>query len=560
MIRYPLDYNPVIDYWNKIESGEIRVCKKIRKAYQKYVHDILHPGQWHYSAARTNHIIEFAENYCRLSKGKSGRQLVKLELWEKAHLAVVFGFIDDEGNRKYQRSILIVAKKNGKSLLASVVGLYLLCADGENGPEVYSVATKKDQAKIIWGESKKMVNKSPSLIQRIKPLVGELRCGFNEGTFKALASDGDTLDGLNVSGALMDEIHQWKSGKILYDIIADGVTARENPLIYITSTAGTVREDLYDYIYDEAAQIVDGYFEEDAFEDERTACFIYELDKKEEWTNEDAWIEANPGLGTIKKKTALREKVEKAKRQPSELRNLLTKEFNIPETSVESWLDAEEAKNAAVFDVAELAPRYGIGGADLSSTTDLTSAKMIFNVPGDEHIYVMQMYWIPEDLVEKRVKEDHVPYDKWIEKGYVRTCPGNKIDYREVTAWFKELEDKHNIYMYKCGYDAWSATYWINDMKEQFGPTVMEPVVQGKKTCSAPLKSMKADLGKNIIVYNNNPVDRWCLFNTAIDKDKNDNISLVKTSKPTRRIDGTASLMDAYVIRENNLEEYMSLI
>ncbi|WP_418437022.1 terminase large subunit [Blautia sp.] len=559
-IRYPLTYNPILEYWEKIQDKEICVSDKVYRTYKKVVKDITAPGEYFYSAKRANHILEFAENYCRHSKGKFGGKPVELELWEKAHLATVFGFVDIEGNRKYRESLLIVGKKNGKSLLASVVGLYMLTADGEMGPEVYAVATKKDQSKIIWLESKRMVRKSPSLSKRVRSLVAELDTDFNDGVFKPLASDSDTLDGLNIHCVLMDEIHQWKQGKALYDIMADGVSAREQPLVYITSTAGTIREDIYDQKYEEAEIVINGYEDPDGYKDEHFIAFIYELDNRKEWTDEACWEKANPGLGTIKNRNTLKDKVEKAKKNPLLVKNLLCKEFNIRETSSEAWLTFEQANNTTVFDIKELKPRYGIGGADLSATTDLTAAKVLFKVPNDEHIYVISMYWIPEDLVEKRVHEDKVPYDMWIEKGYVRTCPGNKISYRDVKAWFVEIQEEYDIYLYLVGYDSWSAVYFVEDMQDYFGKSSMVPVVQGKKTLSQPMKALGADLENNLIVYNNNPVDKWCLCNTAVDVDKNDNIQPIKTSKPRRRIDGTATLLDAYVVLQNNINDYMSLI
>lgn len=559
-IRYPLTYNPILEYWEKIQDKETCVSDKVFRTYKKVVKDITAPGEYFYSAKRANHILEFAENYCRHSKGKFGGKPVELELWEKAHLATVFGFVDIEGNRKYRESLLIVGKKNGKSLLASVVGLYMLTADGEMGPEVYAVATKKDQSKIIWLESKRMVRKSPSLSKRVRSLVAELDTDFNDGVFKPLASDSDTLDGLNIHCVLMDEIHQWKQGKALYDIMADGVSAREQPLVYITSTAGTIREDIYDQKYEEAEMVINGYEDPDGYKDEHFIAFIYELDTRKEWTDETCWEKANPGLGTIKNRNTLKDKVEKAKKNPLLVKNLLCKEFNIRETSSEAWLTFEQANNTAVFDIKELKPRYGIGGADLSATTDLTAAKVLFKVPNDEHIYVISMYWIPEDLVEKRVQEDKVPYDMWIEKGYVRTCPGNKISYRDVKAWFVEIQEEYDIYLYLVGYDSWSAVYFVEDMQDYFGKSSMVPVVQGKKTLSQPMKALGADLENNLIVYNNNPVDKWCLCNTAVDVDKNDNIQPIKTSKPRRRIDGTAALLDAYVVLQNNMNDYMSLI
>lgn len=439
MIKYSNDYNPILEYWNEIENKKIIVSEKIRSTYQKLVNDIKHPDEFFYSNKRGNHIIEFAENFCKHSKGKFGGQPVILELWEKAMLASIFGFVDINGLRKYQRAVLIIGKKNGKSLLASIVGLYLQIGDGEAGPEVYAVATKKDQAKIIWTESKRMVKKSDSLLKRIKPLTHELSSeDFNAGIFKPLASDSDTLDGLNVHGALMDEFHQWKNGKPLYDIIADGITAREQPLIFMTSTAGTIREDIYDFIYDEATRTINGYADENGYKDERSIYFIYELDSRKEWTDKECWEKANPGLGTIKNERTLSEKVEKAKSNPALVRNLVCKEFNIPETSSEAWLNFEDLNNTSTFDVNQLKPRYFIGGTDLSSTTDLTAATAIFKTDSDDSIYVMSMFWIAEDLVERKVKEDKIPYDIWIENGYCRVCPGNKVHAKCVTEWYKE--------------------------------------------------------------------------------------------------------------------------
>lgn len=562
MIKYPIDYNPIREYWAAIQSGKETVSAKIKKTYRKLVFDLDHPNEseFFYDAKRANRVLEFAENFCKHSKGKFGGKPVRLELWEKALLCAIFGFVDIEGNRKYREAILIVGRKNGKSLLASIVGLYMLMADGEPGPEVYSCATKREQAKIIWMESKRMIAKSPALAKRTRSLVGEIAADFCDGTYKPLASDSNTLDGLNVHCSLLDEIHAWQSGKPLYDVIVDGCSAREQPLIFITTTSGTIREDIYDLKYDEAKRVIEGYFDPNGYKDERLIAFVYELDKRSEWMDESCWKKANPGLGTIKNYTTLKDKVEKAKANPLLVKNLVCKEFNIPETTGEAWLTAEQVVNEERFDVMELKPRYGIGGVDLSSTTDLTAAKVIFRVPNDEKVYVLQMYWIPEDNVEKRVKEDHIPYDVWIEQGLMRTCKGNQISYHDVTNWFLEVQEQLDVYLYKVGYDSWSAKYWVEEMEQTFGTGIMEQVIQGKKTLSGPMKSLGADLDAKKVIYNNNPVDKWCLFNTAIDIDKNDNIQPMKTSVPTRRIDGTAALLDAYVIYQQFFNDYMSMI
>ena len=493
---------------------------------------------YHYSPSRANHILEFAENYCRHSKGKLGGQLVVLELWEKAMLAAMFGFIDDEGRRRYREVVLIVAKKNGKSLISSIVGLYLQVGDGEPGAEVYAVATKKDQAKIIWGEAKRMVNKSPELRKLIKPLVGEMDCAVNESVFKPLASDTDTLDGLNVHGALMDEVHQWRDGMALYNIIADGTTAREQPMTLITTTAGVVREDIYDNKYEYAAKVIIGYDDPDAgIVDDHFLPFIYELDAREEWEDERCWPKANPGLGTIKNIRQLRDKVRKAQQSPDLQRNLLCKEFNIRETSGGSWLSFDDINNETTFDVTELRPRYGVGGADLSSTDDLTAACVIFMLPECSDIYVIPMFWIPADLVERHINEDKVRYDIWIDKGWVRTCPGNRINPDAVREWFLEVQSEYDIYLNLVGYDSWSAELWVNEMKRSFGDSTMRPVIQGKKTLSNPMKMLAKDLQAHKIIYNNNGVLKWCMANTCVDEDRNGNIQPIKSRKPTQRID-----------------------
>lgn len=561
MIRYPPDYDPITEYWELIESGKEVVGVKIRATYRKLAADVKSKNRlWYYSHARANHALEFIENFCHHSKGKKGGKPVILELWEKAMLATIFGFIDIEGNREYREAMLIVGKKNGKSLLASCVGLYMQIGDSEPGSEVYAVATMKDQAKIVWMEAKRMVNKSPVLKKRIRTLVAEMVSDFNDGIFKPLASNVDSLDGKNVHAGLFDEIHQWKNGKALYDIIADGTTAREQPLIFITSTAGTIREDIYDQKYDEATRVINGYFDPDGYKDDHFIAFIYELDSRKEWLDPACYKKANPGLGTIKNEKTLAAKVEKAKANSMLVKNLVCKEFNVRETSSESWLNFDDLNNTDTFDIAELKPRYGIGGLDLSSTTDLTCATVIFKVRDNETLYVKQMYWLPADLLEQRTKEDKIPYNVWHEQGLLRVSDGNKINYKDVVAWFLEVQNEMDIYIYKIGYDSWNSQYIVDELQQAFGKESTEAVIQGKKTMSAPMKSFASDLKAKKINYNNNSILKWNLANAAIDVDKNDNIQLMKTSNSRRRIDGVASLLDAYIALERNYDNYMNLI
>lgn len=559
MIKYLLSYNPILEYWQKIESGEEVVSDKVRRVYKKLVRDLYDQNsEWEYSPKRANHAIEFVENFCKHSKGKMGGKPFILELWQKALVAATFGFVHKiDGTRKYRELILIVARKNGKSALGSAIALYMQVADGEPGPEVVSAATKKDQAKIIWLEAKRMVKKSPALRKRIKTLVAELISEFNDGSFKPLSSDSNTLDGLNVHCALIDELHAIED-KNLYDVIVDGMSAREQPLTVITTTAGTVREGIFDIKYDEAERIIHGYDDPDGYKDERVLPIIYELDSRDEWTDEKCWKKANPGLGTIKKYDELKRKVDKAKANPLLVKNLLTKDFNIRDTTTEAWLTFEQIDNKETFDIELLKPRYGIGGTDLSSTTDLTAACILFMVPGSDKIYFEHMYWLPEDLLEKRSKEDRVPYDIWHELGLLRTTPGNSVHPKYVTQWFLEIMREKDIYLSWVGYDAWSAKYWVEEMENTFGK-IMIPVIQGKKTLSGPMKKLGADLESKKIVYNNNPITKWCLTNTSVDIDKNGNIQPIK-SNDKRRIDGLAAMLDAYVVLQEKYNDYLNMI
>ena len=549
------------EYYRQIEAGEAVVSDKVRRVYKELVRLLDDDsGEWIFDERRAQHPITFIEKYCKHSKGRLGGRPFILELWQKALVSALFGFVSrDDGTRKYRELILMVARKNGKSALGSAIALYMLMADGENGPEVVSAATKRDQAKIIWLESKRMVRKSPVLSRRCRCLVGEIDCDANDGVFKPLSSESGTLDGLNVHCSLIDELHAIEDTN-LYDVIVDGMSAREQPLSIIVTTAGTVRESIFDRKYEEAELIIKGYDDPAGYKDDRVLPIIYELDARSEWTDERCWAKANPGLGTIKELRTLAEKVERAKKNPRLVKNLATKDFNVRETTSEAWLTFEQLDNTATFDTAALAPRYGIGGVDLSSTTDLTCATMLFMVPDDAHVYVMQMYWIPEDLLERREAEDRVPYSLWRQQGLLRTCPGNQIDYRQVVDWYREVQDEHGIYLAAFGYDAWSAVYFIKEMETNFGSYGMEKVIQGKYTLSAPMKALGADLEAKIINYNNNPILKWCLSNTSIDVDKNDNIQPSKGRSETRRIDGMASLLDAYVAFCRHREEYLNLI
>ena len=551
------------EYNDWIKKNPKKVCNKIKKQYEKLVKDIKTPKEVSFYNKLTNEMekhtyifdekkslrcIHFIEKYCRQSKGQWAGKPLKLELFQKAFLQALFGFVDkDTGLRKYKKAIFFVARKNGKSVLDSAIATYMLTADYEGGAEIYSVATKKEQSKIVWEESKKMIRKSPSLAKRIRCLIGGIYYDENDSFFRALASDSNSLDGLNAHLVIADEVHAWKD-KNLLDVMYDSMSARRQPLLLETSTMGTIRQNVFDIEYDYASQVIDG-----AVEDETLLPLIYELDEEKEWTNEECWIKANPALGVIKSTKDLREKVERAKANPIELVNLLCKDFNIRQNGLNAWLTFDDLNNEKIY--TDWKDTYCIAGVDLSSTTDLTCATLL-GVKNKE-IRVKQMYWIPTNSLEKKVQDDRIPYDKWLKAGWLRLSGDSKIDYHDVTQWFLEEVRENDLRPLYVGYDSWNAEYWKIEMAG-LGFNMVE-VRQGAKTMSTPMKVMKADLIDKKINYNNNPILKWCLSNTIVKMDSNENIQPDK-EKSRQRIDGAVSLIDAYCIFVEKQQEYLNYI
>lgn len=551
--------SPIHLYYDEILNGIEVVSRKVRILYQFAVENWFKNPKYEYRADLANYAVDFIEDYCRHSKGAAGGKPFILELWQKAAICLIFGFVHvDTILRKHKVIHLIVGRKNGKSTFAAAISLYMLVADGESGPEIYAVATKKDQAKIIWKEAVKMINKSPKLRKLCRTRVGDVISDFNEGEYKALGRDSETLDGLNPSAATMDEIEAWTDMN-MYDVIVDGMSARDNWLVLLTSTAGPVRDAVWDKFYQEGKEQINGYTKGEDI-DNTTLYIIYELDTREEWRDPLMWKKANPGLGTIKRIDALERKVNAAKRDPSKIRNLVMKEFNVPETHASAWLNLEEIRNDATFDISELKPKYALGGFDLSETTDLTCATMTFMVAGDETIYQKQMYWIPEDTMDIRIEEDKVPYRLWEQQGYLRTSPGNRINHKLINLWFLEMQDEYNVYFFAIGYDRWSANYLVEEMEQTFGKKTMEAVAQGAKTLSAPMFEYGANLKSKKINYDNNPIFEWCCTNVKVETDKNGNIQPVKVKQSRVRIDGFVSALDAYVALDRNREDYLGMI
>lgn len=542
--------NYIEQYYQEMEDGNIIVSNRVRKQYQKLVQDIKEHPKYVFDDAKANRAIKFIETFCKHSKGELAGKPLKLALFQRAYVSALFGFVDKEtGYRRYTESFFFVARKSGKSTMLAAIALYMLMADGESGSEVYSVASKRDQANILFDQAHEMIKQSPDLNRNIRKRKSDLYFPHNFSKMQSLGKNSNSLDGLNAHLVVIDELHSIQD-RNLYEVMKQSQSARTQPLLIMITTAGTHRGTIFDDLYEYACNVVDGNFEDDNF-----LPIMYELDHKAEFKMPDRWQKANPALGISKKVEDLERKVARAKNNPNDLTGILTKDFNIRETTNSAWLTFEDIVNEATFDIKDFAGWYAIGGADLSITTDLSCATLLFVDPDTEIRYVHQMYWLPQDNLQKRVEEDKIPYDKWHEQGYLRLCSGNTIDYSDITDWFLEMLNEYDITPLWIYYDNYSARYWVDEM-EGYGFKMIR-TQQGARTLSLPMQNMGADLQKNKINYNNHPILKWCLTNTGVETDRNGNIVPIKNQSPKRRIDGTASMLDAYVGLFDNYEQFL---
>jgi len=544
--------NWILLYWAKIQSGEIVVCANIRKLYEKIIQDLNNPGAYHFDVDRAIRPIEFVETFCKQSKGKWIGKSFKLDLWQKAMIQVIFGFVNIDGNRKYNEAFTMVGRKNGKSSLLAAIGLYMLIGDKEGGPEVYMVSTKKDQSRIIFTETLSIVKQSAYLTKHLRKRQTDLYFDANFGKLQPLASDSNSLDGLNTHFCIIDEIHAIKDRNI-YDVMKQSMAARLQPLLWCITTAGFVRENIFDSQYHYAVDVVNGVIDDDRF-----IAFLYELDKDDDYKDETVWVKSNPGLETIKNIEFLRDNIKKSKVDPAFKATVLTKDFDMTSTSSNAFLEYGSIRNEETFGIKEIYDTYCVGGVDLSSTTDLTSATILVPKAGGKFL-CYQMYWMPWATFEETEHSKQVVYQAWIDRGLLSLIPGNKIDYSYITQWFIDMKEQNRLYFQAIGYDPWSSEYWVKEMGSQGFGGVMDKVRQGALTLSSPLKNLGADLAVKKINYNQNSLLEYCLCNLGIVIDRNNNILPVKT-KSRGFIDGAMSLLDAYVVYQRKKEFFDSMM
>ena len=542
-------------YFGGILDGKIVACDKMKRISEILIERYLNPDEFHFDYDIAKRHTDFIETFCKIPSGKIGEPLM-LELFQKARLQALYGFVDDNNLRQYNECLIVEGRKNGKTTETAAVELDLLVDDKEGSPQIYNVATKLDQAKLGFVAADKMRLQSPALKKWIRKRTSDLYCEINFGFIKALASDSSSMDGLDAHGAVIDELAAIRNRDI-YDLIKQAMSARSQPILFCITTNGFVRDSIFDAQYDYASGVVNGIIK-----DNRFLPFIYELDDISEWDKEECWIKANPGLGTIKKISYLRKMVEKAKNDPTFKPTVLVKDFNMKQNPISAWLTFEQLVNENVADMEYLKHSYAIGGCDLSATTDLTCSTLLIRKPDDVNVYVLQHYFIPQSRIDalEKTQSKEAPYKLWSEHGWLTICEGAQVDYSEVTEWFLKMVNEYDIRPLWLCYDRALSGYWVPEM-EGWG-FEMEKTAQGPFTWSQPMKEMGAKFEEHKVIYQNNPILRWCLSNTAkksINKEGIETIQPVKMHQ-NKRIDGMVSLLNAWVGYVKHYDEYMPYI
>jgi phage terminase large subunit-like protein len=541
-------------YIDGVLDGSLVVGQKIRLAVERHVRDLANEDFPYYFDPKVgDKPIKFIEGFCRHSKGEWAGKPVVLEPWQHFCLWVSFGWLRKDNNvRRFRIVYKKVARKNGKSTETSGIGLFLLVGDGEPGAEVYSAATKKDQAKIIHEEAMRMVRASPDLLAELDVVKNNISMRDTASKFEPLSADEKTLDGLNVHGGLLDEVHAHPNRGV-YDVIETATGSRRQPFIWCITTAGIVTVNSIALELEEYGdKILRGIIQDETF---LPLCF--DIDERDDWADESIWIKANPNLGVSVKLEDLRAKCLKAKETPAAQNNFKCKHLNVWSNSRSKWVPVEKWDGCKEpYIPAELHGKECYAGLDLSTTTDISALSLVFPWT-DGTFRTLFFFWVPEENAELRARRDRVPYPLWISQGLIESTPGNAIDYTFIRHKIKELAKVFKIR--EIASDPWNATQILQQLQEEDGFKVTE-MRQGFASMSAPMKHMQALVLSEKLRHDGNPVMRWMFDNVSVKSDPAGNIKADK-EKSAERIDGVVALImaiDRAALRRTVINPYES--
>ena len=534
--------NYLIEYHRQIEDGNILVGEELKKQIDLLIQDLKNP-RYVFDEAPGNLRIDFIETFCKHTKSPFNGQPFILELWEKAIIQVAYGFkLKDSGLRRFNEVILLIARKNGKTTFIAGIDLAEFFLS-KGGVDIVCASNTSEQANILFEEINNMREHSPALSneKRSKKNIFFIYSPKTKNKIKKLSAQSRNKDGYNIEVGCIDEVHEMTDSKV-YDAIKQSQSTKKEPLIFIITTEGTTVGGFLDNKLDYARKMLKG-----EITDERVLPWLYTQDNTQEiYDDSRNWQKSNPSLGVVKLPSYLEDVMNKSKNDHSTRVTMLCKDFNIKQVDQGAWLSFDDLNNEAKYELGTLKNSYAIGGVDLSSTTDLTAAILVIQKKDDNKKYVLAHFFMPSDVVKKRMEEDNVPYDIWIKRGFITLTEGSQNDFSLVTQWFMKMIQEHQIRPLWVGFDPWNSQYWIKEM-EDLGFN-MEKVRQGVYSLSEPMKQLEADLKNKMINYDNNPILKWCLSNTQAKVDLNGNIQPSKLNSKYKRIDGTVALIIAYAV------------
>lgn len=530
------ELHPAELYIDKVISGEIVACRYVRLMCERHRRDLVTGPErgLRFDVTAAQHVLDFF-SFLRHSKGEWSGQVITLEPWQQACLWVLFGWLRADGTRRFRTSYWEVARKNGKSTLAAGVGLYLMIGDGEPGAEVYSAATKRDQARITHAEAARMVKKSPTLRKRVLCFRDKLHIAHTATKFEPLGRDADSMDGLNVHGAIVDELHAHKSDEV-WGVLETATGSRRQPLLFGITTAGFDQTSFCFELRDYAIKVLEG----GSVQDDAFFAVIFTLDAGDDWADERNWVKANPNLGISVALADLRDKARKAQQIGSALTHFLTKHLNVWTNADELWVSPDKWKGCGGrIEVEKLAGRRCYGGLDLSNTLDITAWVLVFPpIDGDGRYTVLCRFWVPEDRMQVLRQAGQPSYWEWQRAGLIEATPGEVIDYEFVYA---QMDQDAQIYdIQEVGFDRWGAAQVYLRMAKA-GMTMVQ-IGQGFQSMSPPMKKLEELIVGGKLAHGDNPVLTWMAYNLVAVRDPAGNIKPDKRDQ-RKKIDGMVALI-----------------
>jgi len=538
-----------------VMTKKLTVCKWVFLAVKRHVDDLETAHERglifdELKAARALGIFSF----CRHSKGEWQGKPVILEPWQCFIIACVFGWVwEDTGFRRFDTVYEEIARKNGKTTKLGGIGIYGLTKDNEPGAEIYSAATKRDQAKLMFNEAKAMVNQSPALKKSVQVLTNNLNVPRTLSKFEPLSSDSSTQDGLNAHFSLIDEYHAHKTSEIL-DVLKSSSGARRQPLNWVITTAGFDKTVPCYQMRERCVKILEGTFESDSF-----FGIIFTIDEDDDWKDPSCWIKANPNLDVSVYPEYLKKRAIEAEQMPSSLNNFLTKHLNIWVNAETLWMNMEAWEKCEFVeqlpDPDEVEECFG--GLDLASNSDIASFALVFHMK-DGSIRIWVNNYLPEDTVKLRVQKNSVPYDVWSKQGYLTLTPGNVTDYDFIEADIKNYLERYNVK--EIAFDRWNSSQLVNNLTADGAPMI--GFGQGFVSMNPAMKELERLVLSNEIVRPKNPVLDWAMSNLVAITDPAGNIKPAK-NKSKEKIDPAVALIMAIgrsmlVEREEDIDDFIN--